>query len=212
VTDGLVMSTGAVLGTELDEVVARTRDAVELVRLPELEDPIVRGLAERSPPAGAGNGHAAAAASMLVGEDRQPVELAPRFVLTSEAEEIAAALEAAAPARWLIVHGALPETFMRNLLRARRGQDGGLVLVVADSTRAFLSDRGPEWYRLQGLEIQTLDTIDLEAITVNPVAPQSHSFDSTTLREALAEAVADVRIFDVMHPDYLSLERSAPSL
>ena len=34
VADGLLMSTGAVLSDDIDEVVARTADAVELVRLP----------------------------------------------------------------------------------------------------------------------------------------------------------------------------------
>src|SRR6202011_5570036 len=89
VTDGLVMSTGAVLGSELEEVVARTRDAVEVVRLPELADPQVRGLAERTQDAGAGQ-RESRAASLLVSEDYQVVELAPRFVLTSESEQIAA--------------------------------------------------------------------------------------------------------------------------
>jgi hypothetical protein len=204
VTDGLLMSTGAVLGTELAEVVALTADAVEVVRLPQLEDQRVRALATRS---GAGE----EAASLLVDEEYGAVELAPRFVLSGEAEQIAALLDANAPARWLVVRGALPEAFMQGLLRARRGREGELVLVVADSTHVFLSERSPEWYARQGLAIQTLDPIALEAITVNPIAPQSHSFDSVRLRGALGEEIDDVPIFDVLHHDYLSAERAARS-
>ena len=211
VTDGLVMSTGAVLGSELQEVVSRTRDAVEVVRLPELADPQVRGLAERSQDAGAGH-RESRAASLLVSEDYQVVELAPRFVLTSGPEEIAAALDANPSTRWLVVPGALPEAFLQGLLRARRARGGELVLVVADSTRVFLMERGPDWYRRQGLEVQTLDSTALEAVTVNPVAPQSHSFDSVQLREAVEQAIDDMPIFDVLHSDYLSMERAAPSL
>jgi hypothetical protein len=197
VTDGLVMSTGAVLGSELEEVVARTSDAVEVVRLPELQDARVRALAE---PAHAGEGSGSRA--VLVSADYEAVELAPRFVLTSEAVQIAAALQAAPSPRWLIVQGALPEGFASELLRARRGQAGELTLVVADSTRVFLSEKGPGWYRRQGLEIQTLRPTALAAITVNPVAPQSHSFDSAALRSALAESIEDVAILDVLHPGY----------
>jgi hypothetical protein len=211
VTDGLVLSTGAVLGSELGEVVSRTRDAVEVVRLPELVDPQLRGLAERTRDAVAGHGESRAA-SLLVSEDYQVVELAPRFVLTSEAEQIAAALDANPPTRWLIVSGALPEAFLQGLLRARRAQTGELVLVVADSTRVFLIERRPDWYRRQGLDVQTLDSTALEAITVNPVAPQSHSFDSVQLREAVEQAIDDVPIFDVLHPDYPSIERATPTL
>jgi len=202
VTDGLLMSTGAVLGAELQEVVTLTADAVELVRLPQLEDPNVRALAASA----AGNG----AASLLVDEDYAAVELAPRFVLSSDAGQIAAILDAGPLPRWLVVRGALPEAFMSALLRARHGSRDELVLVIADSTHAFLSERSPDWYERQGLAIRTLEPIALQAITVNPVAPQSHSFDSTELREALSEAIDDVPIFDVLHPDYLALERAAP--
>src|SRR5262249_56606830 len=37
VADGVVMATGAVLGEDIDQVVAATRDAVDLVRLPSAE-------------------------------------------------------------------------------------------------------------------------------------------------------------------------------
>jgi hypothetical protein len=76
----------------------------------------------------------------------------------------------------------------------------------------FLSERGPRWYRRQGLDIHTLWPIALEAITVNPVAPQSHSFDSAELRALLAETLPEVPIFDVLHADYRSAERAAPTV
>jgi hypothetical protein len=205
VTDGLLMSTGAVLSEDLQEVVSRTRDAVELVRLPQLEDPRLRALAERARVGGHASAAASQAASVLVSSDYQPVELAPRFVLRSDAEQIAAALDANATARWLIVHGALPEPFLSALLRARRTRDGDFGVVVADSTRVFLSERGPEWYRRQGLEIHVLEPIALKALTVNPVAPQSHRFDSAELRELLAREISDVPVFDVLDPGYLAL-------
>jgi hypothetical protein len=205
VTDGLLMSTGAVLSEDLDGVVSRTRDAVELVRLPRLEDARLRALAERAPAGGHASAAESQAASMLVGSDYQPVELAPRFVLRSDAEQIAATLDANATARWLIVQGALPEPFLSALLRARRTRDGAFGVVVADSTRVFLSERGPEWYRRQGLEIHALEPISLKALTVNPVAPQSHRFDSAELRALLAQEINGVPLFDVLDPGYLAL-------
>ena len=206
VTDGLVMSTGAVLSTELEEVVARTADAVELVRLPELEDARVRALAESEPGAAAGDG---APASLLVGNDYHATELPPRLVLSGDSEQITAALATNPGARWLIVRGALPEPFLAGLLRARRRVARELALVVADSTHVFLSERSPSWYRRQGLEIYVLERITLEAVTVNPVAPQSHSFDSRRLRELLAQALGELPVFDVLDAGYRSLERAA---
>ena len=76
------------------------------------------------------------------------------------------------------------------------------MLVVADPTKVFLWKRGPEWYRRQGISLRTLSSIELEALTVNPVAPQSHRFDSVQLRALLREAIPDVPVFDVLHADY----------
>jgi hypothetical protein len=61
----------------------------------------------------------------------------------------------------------------------------------------FLSRRPPSWYRRQGLAVEVLAPISLRAITINPVAPQSHRLDSRELREAIAESVGGVPVLDV---------------
>ncbi len=198
VSDGLVMSTGAALHEEIEQVVARTREAVELVRLPELSDHS-RHVHEIA---------AANAASMLIGPDEEPLTLHPRFALTSTAADIAQLLRARPSASHLVVRGALCEPFLAELLSAlelvgaRGPESRELQLVVADPTKVFLTDRSCEWYRRQGISITVLASIDLRAITVNPVAPQSHSFDSPRLRALLEEAIPDVPVIDVRDPTY----------
>ena len=172
VADGLLMATGAVLDRDVEEVVRQTVEAVELVRLP----------------LGEGN--------------EEPLALPPRLALTAEGEEVAALLDAHPDARFLRVEGALPDRFLRHLLHAAHRRRRELVLVVADPTKVFLSKRGPGWFRAQGIDIRTRRTIALEAITVNPVAPQSHSFDSAQLLALLREAIEDVPILDVLAADY----------
>ena len=170
VSDGLVMSTGAVLDRDIEEVVRRTREAVELVRLAPTD------------------------------EGCEPLRLAPRFALTAEGEQVAALLDRHPDARRLVVAGALPDRFLGHLVHAARRRRRELAVVVADPTKVFLSKLGPAWYRAQGIDIQTLRPIELKAITVNPVAPQSHRFDSVRLRALLAQAIPDdVPIFDVLH-------------
>jgi hypothetical protein len=172
VADGLVMSTGAVLDRDIEEVVRQTVEAVELVRLP------------------------------IVEEGCEALDLPPRFALTAEGEQVAAFLDAHPDARRLLIAGALPDRFLRHLLHAAQRRRRELVLVVADPTKVFLSKRGPAWYRAQEISIETLRAIDLKAITVNPVAPQSHHLDSAQLRALLAEAIDDMSVFDVLDPEY----------
>jgi hypothetical protein len=202
VSDGLVMATGAVLDRDLEEVVLQTRDAVELVRLPLLDDASgderrLRTLAAEHAMRTAGAGE-----SLLVTDEHEHVALAPRCILTAEAEQIAELLDRHPGARWLLVAGALPERFLRALLRPLHHRGRSLALVVADPTKVFLWKRGPGWYRRQGVPLQAVERIALEALTVNPVAPQSHRFDSAELRARLAEAIPDVPVFDVLGADY----------
>jgi hypothetical protein len=201
VADSLIVSTGAVLDHDISEVVLQTKDAVDLVRLAQLETESETGRRLRALAA-----ERERTESVLVDEGYSPTALAPRFVLSADPEQIAASLDAHPNARWLIVAGALPDRFLRHLLHAASRRRRELIVVVRDPTRVFLSKRGPAWYRGQGIDIQALSPIELVAITVNPVAPQSHDFDSAELRALVEEAIGEVPVFDVLHPDYAGVK------
>ena len=200
VCDGLVMSTGAVLSEELDQVVTQTRNAVQLALLPELRDERVRALAATRP-------HE----SLLVAEPgTEPVALPPRMALTATTAELASLLRAHPAASHLVMRGALTEPLLRALLAAARGR--ALELVVADSTKVFLADHGPAWYRRQRLTLTVLAPTRLRALTINPVAPRSHSFDSPRLRAQLEAAVPGVPVLDVRDPAHDLARATAPAI
>jgi hypothetical protein len=84
-------------------------------------------------------------------------------------------------------------------------------VVVADATRVFLRTRSPRWYQRTGVDVEVLRWVDLRAITVNPVAPLSHNFDSGELRAAVAEVAPGVPVFDVKSDAYPgAAERLSP--
>jgi hypothetical protein len=187
VADGLVMATGAVLSEELEAVVAATKDAVDLVRLPAVGSLRVEG---------------------STGGGEELLTLERGLVLNAEPAEIAALLREHPQASTFRVDGALSERFLDGLLAARTERAGRELRIVAgDPTKVFLTRRGPDWYRRQGLAIEVLRAIDLKAITVNPVAPQSHRFDSEELRGLIEAAVPDVPVLDVLDPSYLALAK-----
>ena len=198
VADGLLMSTGAILSEQIEEVVARTAEAVELVRLPAIAPDSAEG-ARLAELAGSAAGERGA---WLLGPEDEPIELAPRFVLTAGPAEVAALLAERPRAERLLVTGAVPEAFVAALAQGSRRSRRALGLTAADATKLFLHDHGAAHYARMGLTIETLRAIDLRALTVNPVAPQSHAFDSGRLRAMLAAEIPGVEIFDVLHPSY----------
>jgi hypothetical protein len=174
VADALIMSTGAVLSEDPNELVRETEEAVELVRLAEAEE---------------------AADSLALG---------PQFTLTAEAEQIADLLDQNPKAQRLLAPGALPERFLRAIAQVAHRRRRELVLIVADPTKVFLLEHGLSWYARQGITLKTQRAIELVALTVNPVAPRSHRFDSALLRSMLAREISDLAIFDVLDPSYAS--------
>jgi len=170
VAEGLVMATGAVLGEQLEAVVAATAEAVDLARLAPFAD----------------------------GGD-PPVPVPRSVALGAAAQEIAGLLRAHPKVHAFALEGALSERFLEGVLEARQERAGReLVLVARDPTKVFLSRRGPRWYERQGLSLRVREPIELLAITVNPVAPQSHSFQPGQLREAIAAAVGEeIPVVDV---------------
>ena len=197
VSDGLVMSTGAVLDQDIEEVVRQTKDAVELLRLAAVsEDPLgagqLRTLAKTQDPG----------VTLLVDASGQAHPMPPHFVLTAEPPMVDDFMREGVTPTWLLVSGALPEAFLNGLVSFARRAGQTVRVVVADATKVFLSGRGVEFYASQGVHIQTLHPISLQAITVNPIAPQSHRFDSRQLRTLLQTTVDDVPILDVLHADY----------
>jgi hypothetical protein len=204
VADGLVMSTGAILSEDLGEIVQRTADAVALVQLDALdvstgEGRRVRELAEKLEPS----------VSLMLDEDLVEHALPPRFALTAEPPAIADLLRRVGSPRWLLISGALPEAFLEGLIPLARRRREPLKVLASDPTRVFVSKHGPSHYLKAGIELRVLRPIGLLALTVNPVAPQSHSFDSARMRALLGEVIHDVPIFDVMHPSYTG---SPPSM
>jgi hypothetical protein len=188
IADSLVMATGAVLGEDVEQVAATTIDAVDLVRLQAVD------------PAEAGGAMSASGAA--------PVTIPGRVALSAEPGRIAALLAEHPHTSTFLLEGALGEGLLQGLLAARRERAGRELTVVArNPTRVFLSAHGPSWYERQGIRIAVLQTIDLRAITVNPVAPQSHRLDSGRLREAIETAIPDVPVLDVLSPDYLALAK-----
>jgi hypothetical protein len=197
VADGLVMATGAILSEDIEVVVAATKDAVDLVMLPVAGLPIAGETLADAPvedaPSDGGEKH---------------LTLPRQLVLAAKPSEIAALLREHPQTNTFRVDGALSERFLEGLLAARTERaKRTLRIIVSDPTKVFLSHRGPSWYRRQGLAIEVLRTIDLKAITVNPVAPQSHRFDSQELRGLIEAAVPDVPVLDVLDRSYLALAK-----
>jgi len=71
-------------------------------------------------------------------------------------------------------------------------------VVVRDPTCLFVEDRLLRRFERAGGTVTVLDPVRLAAVTVNPVSPEGWAFDALDFFEAVAEALPDVPVFDVV--------------
>jgi len=181
--DGVVMSTGAVLSADLDQLVRRTRIAAEVMTLPPVADPALR---ERA---------ATLRASALLCDGGEAVPLDPTLV-HDRTEAIVPLLRGRDDVRAVVVRGALTEPLLDQLGRVRRARP--LIAVADDATRVFLGRGTVARHRARGVELAVLHAIPLLAVTTNPVAPLRHRFDAEELRARIAAALPGVPVLDVV--------------
>ncbi len=183
--DGVVMSTGAVLSADLDQLARRTRAAAELMTLPAVPDPALRARAA-----------AVEGSALLVGDGDEAVPL-DAAIVHDRVERVVPLLRAhAGDARAVVVIGALTEPLLEAIGRVRRGAP--LAVVADDATRVFLGRGTCARHRSRGLELAVLRPIPLLAVTTNPVAPLRHRFDAHELRARIAAELPGVPVLDVL--------------
>lgn len=183
--DGVVLSTGAVLSADLDQLVRRTKIAVELMTLPAVDDAELHARA------------AASETSALLLDGGEALPLDPTIV-HDRVEAIVPLLRDRTDVRAVVVRGALTEPLLERIGRVRR--EAPLPVIADDATRVFLGRGTCARHRARGVLLAVLDPIPLLAVTTNPVAPLRHRFDAAALRERIARALPGVPVLDVLAP------------
>lgn len=84
------------------------------------------------------------------------------------------------------------------LLMMKKHKNNNLRLILNDHTKLFLENKGVTYYSNKGLFIQVLHPVNILAVTVNPVAPLSHSFNSDQLVAEIQQKISPIAVLDVL--------------
>jgi hypothetical protein len=181
--DGVVLSTGAVLSADLDQLARRTKAAVDLLTLAAVEDARLHARA------------AALRTSALLLDDGEAVPL-DSSIVHDRVEGIVPLLRGRSDVLAIVVRGALCDPLLEQIGRARRGAP--LTVIADDATRVFLGRGTCARHRSRGVLLAVLHAIPLLAVTTNPVAPLRHRFDAEELRARVASELPGVPVLDVV--------------
>lgn len=194
--DTTVLSTGAVVAETPEKVGLQTARTVEILTTPKWED----GLRESFRPGSLTNEDVVIVSPDASGREMKKLKV--RSVLLSTPEIIK---QLRGSGSTIILGGALPGNFLRDLVTSRKARNS--TIVVKDATRILAAYQDFSHFKSRGGKIRVFDEIHLEMITTCPVAPCGRRFDPATLLDRVAEAVNPYPVVDVIAGKIRNLPR-----
>jgi hypothetical protein len=95
----------------------------------------------------------------------------------------------------VFIKGAVTAGFLKVISQSLFFKD--IVLIVEDGTKIFAEANLWNELKGRGLKVQTLNSIDVAGVTLNPVSPTGYFFDSALFKESMRMSLPDIKIIDV---------------
>ncbi|MCY0875372.1 MAG: hypothetical protein OWT28_03740 [Firmicutes bacterium] len=193
VADGVILATGAVLGS-LPAVEQGTRQALLRLTTPVWQPPaeVANRLAQDAAQSGVWVGQLSAAAAEVIDWDRVDIcdlrYLGDAHAFAGDWRTLGAGDE-----RLYIAQGAVTDAVVSALTK----REQSVLLVARDPSCLFISAEVWKGFARRGHALRVLRAPVLVGVAVNPTAPRGPGLDRTLLRTRIA-ALTDVPVWDVM--------------
>jgi len=187
-TEAAILSTGAVVGGNINRILSRTLHVVHLFGLPEVSDEELRAQAARAMQSGR--------LCLVTAKDLREL---PFCSALGHAAAVADSLPGDEPCT-LIVPGAITETLL-NELAARPRLCRNISLICKDPTHIFALPEVWQKYVGRGGKVVVLKNIRLLAVTVNPTAPRGRSYAPVEFANEMADALHPLPVYDLFLSD-----------
>lgn len=179
--DGVILSTGAVLGRSIDTVLDKTVHIVRMLTLPKVENEILETCRE------------AATSSYVSFIDKNKNIINTHFKTTLGcAHKIMDLVKD--DYEYIVVPGTVMNSFIKSMNNVLRNSK--VELVVQDGTKVFAETMDYRIFEKLGGRIKVIDSINLLAVTINPYAPEGYNFEPAFFYDAMKTALSPLDVFD----------------
>jgi len=193
VSDGMILVTGAVLGSTVEEVADRTMDFLARIRLPAVDKTNLADMLDEACRLGVALARDGEGGMIRAGE---PGAAGAISLIESRGAAIT----------HLAIPGSIPEGFTASMEKASPDLpmgdgDAGITIVVQDPTRVFLRSQELRWLARRGHLLAVAKPIRLLAVAVNPVSVFGGTLPSDELICAIRRLVGDIPVLDFVAAD-----------
>jgi hypothetical protein len=188
ISDATVISTGASVSKDINQVVSITDHTVKLLTLEsESDEEIINISKEITKKAKVG----------LIYKDTSTKVLDLLTALGSAKEIIQHLTE---NVKYVVINGSVTDQLLENLMKSIRKYKG-ITFIVEDATKLFITEKIFEKFKKKGGKLKVLNPIKIIAITINPTSPSGDNFEKNHFLELLKEKI-DLPIYDLGPSDY----------
>lgn len=185
VTEATILSTGAVLSRDMNQVIERAVHQMQLFSLPRIED---EAIASMVGPILEGKEYCIIDCNYEI----QPLEIktalnSGRIIGEAITEDTV----------YVVIGGSLVTSTLKDILASTK-HCKTVTFIVKDATRIFVEPRDWLYFRKVGIRIEVWEEIHTLAVTINPYAPQGYFFDPKDFLDKMRNFLQPTPVFDVM--------------
>lgn len=183
ISEGTILATGAALARSMATVIDKTLHVVETYSIEPVEDiearEIARDIIE--------NGRVG-----IINKDDSYRYLEMETSLLS-GKEMASEIDD--DSAYVVLSGSATAETLKELLSSAKGE---YKVVVRDPTRIFIPKKDLLILKRLGLNLRTVDSINIISITINPFSPEGYYFESEEFLKRMRQAIPNIPVFDVV--------------
>jgi hypothetical protein len=180
ITDACLIATGAVLSRDMKKVLEKTAHAVECLTLRQTEEEvrkIIKGQNKTCVIQNTGN--------VVVPDIKTSITGGKKISeLVDENTD------------YVFIKGAMTTSLLKDIGENKFLR--GIKIIIEDGTKIFTDVNVWNELRRKGLRVETLNAVNVIAVTLNPVAPAGYFFDSEVFKSEMKKYLPGVKIVDVV--------------
>ncbi|MDW5299422.1 MAG: hypothetical protein SA378_04710 [Sedimentibacter sp.] len=180
ITDACIIATGAVVSRDIKKVLEKTAHAVECYTLNKTDDnirKIIHGINK----------------TCIIQNDGSVVVPDIKTSITG-GKKISDLIDD--KTTHVFIKGAVTSVLLKDLVENKYLR--GIKIAIEDGTKIFVDINVWNELRRKGLKVETLNTINVIAVTLNPVSPAGYFFDSAIFKANMEKCLSEVKIVDVV--------------
>ena len=180
ITDACLIATGAVLSRDMKKVLEKTAHSVECLTLRETDENVKKII----------KGHNKTCIIQNTGKVVVP-DIKTSITGGKKINELIDENTDSVFIKGAVTTSLLKEIGESKFLR-------GIKIIIEDGTKIFTDVNVWNELRKKGLRVETLNAVNVIAVTLNPVAPAGYFFDSQVFAEEMEKYLPGVKIVDVV--------------